>query len=332
MASSAGAKTRVGAAVRHARSAVAGSAVVLAYHRVIELESDASTLAVMPELFEQQAALLAAEYNVLHASELAELVRAHRRIPRRSVVLTFDDGYFDVLTGAKPILERHGLPATAFVSTAEIGTSDERWWDELEYLILGGHELPERIELGAGGAAFSAPGGAAADARDELFARLAAYLRPLGAPARSAALDELASAIGTARPRRPEYRTLDEAELAELAAGGLVQVGAHTASHRLLAAADAAEQAHEIGASKSRLEGILGAPVTLFCYPHGGRDAIDASAMRLVREAGFSAGFANWFGLVFPWSDRYALPRCTPVNEGAEAMHRRLEHWFALGR
>lgn len=40
-----------------------------------------------------------------------------RRLPRRSVVITFDDGYADVHERALPILARYGFPATVFVTS-----------------------------------------------------------------------------------------------------------------------------------------------------------------------------------------------------------------------
>jgi len=53
-----------------------------------------------------------------------------------------------------------------------------------------------------------------------------------------------------------ERRTEDE--LRELASGGLVEIGAHTLTHPVLAALPADQQQHEIGGSKRRLEALTG--------------------------------------------------------------------------
>ncbi len=306
MGSRRSARTVVGDALRSARAAIGGSAVVLMYHRVARLEHDPLGLAVDPATFDAHMGLLAARYEVLAAAELARRVSARRPLPRHAVVVTFDDGYHDLLHEAKPVLERHGVPATAFVSTAEMDTDRERWWDEL-------------TELG---------GDLAEDERSSLYDRLRAATEG----GRDALLDELAGRLGTPRPRRAAYRTLTTGELVDLADGGLIDIGAHTVTHRPLAALAKSEQREELTAGKRTLEAALGREVTLFSYPYGGEDAIGAATPRLVAEAGFSAAFTTRFGLVFPTSDRLMLPRCGVEGFDADTLGARLEHWFSLGR
>ncbi|MDH3217705.1 MAG: polysaccharide deacetylase family protein [Candidatus Krumholzibacteria bacterium] len=63
-------------------------------------------------------------------------------LPRKSVVITFDDGDRSVLDVAYPILKRHGMKATLFVVTARVGKQWERvnslTWDELRFLQESG--------------------------------------------------------------------------------------------------------------------------------------------------------------------------------------------------
>ena len=56
------------------------------------------------------------EYAVL---PLGEAVRSLRggTLPPRSVVLTFDDGFYDFFAAAAPLLEEFGYPATNYVSS-----------------------------------------------------------------------------------------------------------------------------------------------------------------------------------------------------------------------
>ena len=88
-----------------------GRLSILIYHRalaapdpILHDEIDAAT-------FEQQMALLAADFNVLPLGEAcARLVRGG--LPARAACVTFDDGYADNEHTALPILKRFGVPAT----------------------------------------------------------------------------------------------------------------------------------------------------------------------------------------------------------------------------
>ncbi len=326
-------RSRLGDAYRAARASVAGSALVLTYHRVIEVPHDPESLTISPAAFERQIETLSTHFNVLTASDLCGHLERRKRIPRRSVAITFDDGYFDLLAHARPVLERYGTPATAFVSTAEIGTARERWWDEIAYLCSGDHPLPSPLAFEAAGRTFESEidtetrGG-----RESLYAALIDHVWPLGAAGRSETLDALFREVELDRPTRPEYRSLGGDELRELARGGLVEIGAHTVSHQMLSTVCVRDQRSEIEGGKAALEGILGMPVTLFSYPYGGRGDIGSDTRSLVEQAGFRCAFANWFGLVFPWTDRYLLPRCPTGDFPATEFREQLEQWFRLGR
>lgn len=77
---------------------------------------------------------------------------------------------------------------------------------------------------------------------------------------------------------------LSRAELRELASLPGAAVGAHGGRHVDLTSLDDAALAAELAASRSRLEDLLGAPVSAMSYPFGRVD-------RRVRDAAASAGF-----------------------------------------
>jgi peptidoglycan/xylan/chitin deacetylase (PgdA/CDA1 family) len=241
-----------------------GDAVVLVYHRVAELDHDPWRLAVSSIRFAEHLAVIARQFRPLSLDELARALEA-RSVPRRTVVVTFDDGYRDNLHAAKPLLEQYELPATIFVVSAYVGSTRDFWWDELE-------ELRRRTRL------------AELDDRRAVWARL----RELPHAQRRAELDTWWDQVGLQPPAAISVST-DE-EIVALAGGELITIGAHTATHPRLPGLVPEAQLHEIRSSKARLEELLGRPVDSFSYPHG---EYDRTTVACLREAGFRRACAS---------------------------------------
>src|SRR5215472_13118551 len=92
----------------------------LARHLVERVAHDPWQLAVFPERFAEQIETLVQLRLVVPLHRLATEL-AQRRAPRKVAAITFDDGYADVITEARPVLERYGCPATIFLVTGVIG-------------------------------------------------------------------------------------------------------------------------------------------------------------------------------------------------------------------
>lgn len=76
---------------------------------------------VTPDQFATHMALLAAEgHTALTVSTLAGMMRSGVDLPERAVAITFDRGSADVVDAALPVLKRHDLRATLYVSTGDL--------------------------------------------------------------------------------------------------------------------------------------------------------------------------------------------------------------------
>jgi peptidoglycan/xylan/chitin deacetylase (PgdA/CDA1 family) len=66
----------------------------------------------------------------LSLAELVERKRSRSRLPRKALVITFDDGYANNYEKAFPILKAHGFKATVFLTSGLIGSGRLFDWDK----------------------------------------------------------------------------------------------------------------------------------------------------------------------------------------------------------
>jgi peptidoglycan/xylan/chitin deacetylase (PgdA/CDA1 family) len=268
-------------------------------------------------------------------------------LPARSIAITFDDGYADNLHAARPLLERHGFPATVFVTAGLVGSRQLFWWDELAQLTLAPAELPSMVRLDIEGRPFSFGLGpdARLDARQESFRRwrfhepaptrrhllyqtLWRRLQPLSETTRRRALGDLREHGRFTTQEAPGRRIMHADEIVELVEDGLIEVGAHTMTHPVLSRIPVADQVNEISQSKAALEQVLGQPISSFAYPHGGRGDYTQATIQTVRGANLRSACTTSEGWLRPGSDRYQLPRIhVPPVTGAD-VERLLSTWL----
>jgi peptidoglycan/xylan/chitin deacetylase (PgdA/CDA1 family) len=324
--------------------------LVLLYHRVIDLPSDPHQLCVTPKRFAEHLELLRAYGRRLRVRELGAALRAGR-LPRRGVVITFDDGYADNLHNAKRLLERYDMPATVFVTTGYVGHDREFWWDELERLLLLPAELPATLGLTIDDRRYEWPlGGASAygveegrrdrgwhighkedpSERHRLYRSLYDLLCRMPEAERHGVLEALRAWASVPAGARPTHRALDVEEVARLAEPELIEVGAHTVTHPVLAALDRRSQWEEIRGSKIRLEEMTGQTVTSFSYPYGSRSRSDytSETVAMVREAGFDCACSYVAAPVRRGADVLQLSRAMVRDWDGDELERRLRGWF----
>jgi peptidoglycan/xylan/chitin deacetylase (PgdA/CDA1 family) len=316
------------------------------YHRVAELPNDPYLLAVTPKHFAQQLGVIR-RYGV--PMRLGQLVEALQdgKVPKRAVVVTFDDGYADNLYNAKPLLERYNIPATVFVTTGHLGEAREFWWDELDRLLLQPGTLPPILALSLNGRTWQSELGDTATytpadytrhrdwhieqqddptLRQRLFRSLYRRLHALTEEKdRQQWLGKLRTWAGAEPSGRPTHRILTRDEAVHLAAGGLVEIGAHSVTHPMLAALEVGLQREEIRCSRAHLEAMLTHPVTSFAYPHG---SYTPETLAVVREAGFSSACSSDTAVVRRGTEAFRLPRICVRDWDGETFTRWLKAWF----
>lgn len=286
---------RVRRTLRRLRSRLRNGIAILGYHRVSEPRRDPLGLSTAAANFEAHLQAASRLGQILSLAEAATAITAGN-VPKRGIVFTFDDGYADNLHTVLPLLERHRIPATMFVTSGNRG--GEFWWDRLARLL--------------------ASSGRASEAGS-----LAVELERIPSEERERQIDALA--VDVTRAAAPFHRALTGEELKRLAASPLVEIGAHTESHRPLTTLDASAQRDETSRSRVDLETLLGRPVTSFAYPHG---AIDGHAVASVRSAGYQVACCSKADVAARGASLLALPRLWPADWSGAAFERWLRSWL----
>jgi peptidoglycan/xylan/chitin deacetylase (PgdA/CDA1 family) len=94
---------------------VPNSLRVLTYHKINDQVGN--SLSVPLTRFEQQMTSLRKHYTVIDADRLLAYLDNGQSLPRRAVLLTFDDGYLDVYENAFDTLKRYSFHPVMFVAT-----------------------------------------------------------------------------------------------------------------------------------------------------------------------------------------------------------------------
>ncbi|MEP0965608.1 MULTISPECIES: polysaccharide deacetylase family protein [Cyanophyceae] len=314
------------------------------YHRIACPELDPWRLSVTPQHFAEHLAIIRQQAQPMSLQELAA-ARRDGDVPRRAVVITFDDGYADNLHQAKPLLEKYNIPATVFVTTGHLNSTREFWWDELERVLLTPGRLPETLHLTIAGRPKLWHLGEAANYTAEDFegdrdrqaweglpnSRLAFYysvwdaLRKLPADQQQTLQDEILAWATTSAQARADYCALTTEELFKLEQDGLVEIGAHTVTHPSLPAHSLTFQHKEIYSSKITLEQLLKHPVKSFAYPFGD---LDKTSVSIVEKCGFEQACSTIQLKVLKGSEELKLPRLEAKNWTSSVFKKNLEIWL----
>ena len=114
---------------------------ILVYHNFAPQAKGRMVIAA--KTFEAQMRYLKSNgFRVVSLKEFVEFASLQRQLPRKSLVLSFDDGYKSFMQHAYPILKELGFTATLFVYTDYVGTGGNSLsWADLKKLAAEGFQI-----------------------------------------------------------------------------------------------------------------------------------------------------------------------------------------------
>lgn len=324
---------------------LAKRAVILMYHSVNEPGIDPWQLAVSASNFEQQLQVLKKNYHVCSVPEIVSQLQKGV-IKKNCIGLTFDDGYKDNFTNAKPLLENYCMPASFFIPTGNLLEQQSFWWDRLLNLIMRTSVLPSDFNITIRGQNlhFSIADeeclnkginelhsqwvftDAPPTQRSALFLSLWKMMQPLSPLELSLVLDEIQSWAGKESIQDyPQNFLMTSGEVKTLGEHKLFDIGLHTVNHVALSYHDKEEQKREIHQNQKELKQILNKSISTIAYPYG---EYNNTTLEVVQELDLQAGFTVEYDPVFAKSNPYALGRFHVKNWSGKEFEKKLIKWL----
>ncbi len=314
------------------------------YHRVNDLLFDPFELAVSPDNFDQQLQVLKTNYKVVPVNELVDRLQKKMLAPN-SVCITFDDGYADNYTQAKPLLEKHGCPATFYIASGFAESTCLFWWDELQYILLNTPRFPSSLSLRINGALFAYQlendgrltpedwlrqrtwvfADPPPTQRCGLYVSLWKQLKPLAHREQQAVLAQLKAWAGLNEVFGAESLSMTEHQLQEMSNHPLFDIGVHTNTHPALSLLTHVGQFREIFECKQYLEEKHHKKMQTISYPYGD---YNAATLEIVKRQNLRGAFTTDERVVTKRTNPVGMGRFQVKNWTGSEFQQRLHQWF----
>jgi peptidoglycan/xylan/chitin deacetylase (PgdA/CDA1 family) len=280
---------RMGVTSLIAAVAQSPSLIVLCYHRIGHRHDDCydpHLYSATGEEFDDQVGYLKRVYGIATVDEVLHEFGT-RSWKGARILLTFDDGYLDNYTTAFPILRAHGVQATFLLATDFVGTTRIPWWDAIGHMIS---ETPERyIRIPS---LTTQVFDKHVDGPAPVMRRVLRLFRSTNQPHPYEVIKDLELTTGISCSAASFRRFINWNEALEMRATGM-EIGAHSASHRLLGCLPPEEQRHEIAECGDRMLQEIGAPPRVFALPCGNASP---ETTTLIRAAGYGLSLSTEHG------------------------------------
>lgn len=247
---------------------------------------------INPETFEAKLLWFKKHFNLISIQQLREFLYDGKPL-KNACMLSVDDGWRSTHDIIFPIMRKHNIPFTIFVSP-EICQSEKNFWyytynfcneDELKDIIINrGYFYPEVKKY---------PG-------DLILKEIQ--------------IDEVYDILDEYITRHPEVEVprgfMNKGELLELKDSGLVEIGAHSMIHPILKAESRERSRSEIIESVARVSELIDDNVKTFAYPNGIEDMdYGADEMIFAKEAGIDMSFSVDPGPITHSTNPLSIPR-----------------------
>lgn len=299
---------------------VAGKGVIFMLHRVLpEVERNQYSLnkdiAITPEKLEEFILLFKQKgYIFISLDELNDWLEDKINLQQKFICLTFDDGYRDNLIYALPILKKHKVPATIYITNCLPNGTGILWW----YLFEEHIKKTNRFILNSSNERIEYNWETIEHAHNQ-FSSISESIKSIPSC-------ELKSVLSTAfKKTTSDFEQLCQSialsweDIITLSKESLITIGAHTMNHISVKQQMEEIVFNEMKLSKSEIEKHIGKEVVHFAYPFGGEFDVSKRDFEIAAKVGYKTSTLNQPGNIFKSNkaNKQALARM-PLGNGTD--------------
>jgi peptidoglycan/xylan/chitin deacetylase (PgdA/CDA1 family) len=291
------------------------SAAILMYHSVMPdpvAHTDSLGGLIHSEFeFRAQMGLLSCDYHPASLDEVVDSLNSRKDLPKRTVVVTFDDGYTDNSEVAMPILNQLGIPATFYVTVDCVEQRKLPWPSRLRFAF---RKTKLRAWMDSRGKSWPLDD---SDSRERAFLAACDDCCQLSGKVQEDFVCGIEQQLQAAAPGDLSSLMMSYDQVRSLAHHGHI-VGSHSMTHPNMAYLTADEAKIELAESKQRLEKELKVPVKHFSYPcpaltpHWSEQTVAQS-----RSVGYDSAVTTSGGLTRCGDNPLSLKRIRPTKTAA---------------
>jgi peptidoglycan/xylan/chitin deacetylase (PgdA/CDA1 family) len=244
--------------------------------------------------------------RALSMDDVVRISRSGEAFPGGSFAITFDDGFENNVSIARPILDQLGIPATVYVTSRFVDENAMSWVDRIEWVL-------ERVAMGSVRLPWS-PDPVPFDGKDSKIALLN-NIRRNAKLDRDIDLDELVAGIFRQLDVE-EIRTSDDPldrkmswdQVRSWPAPGFI-VGGHSHTHAILSFLTPNKLAAEIDVSLALLREKAGITTRHYSYPEGLAHCYSPAVIEALKARGIVCSPTAMDGVNSPGTDLFHLRR-----------------------
>ena len=265
------------------------SLIILLYHGVTKHLSEGieniSGKHIKSDLFFEQMKILKANCHLLSMDDVLSHITQKKPFPENATAVTFDDGFENNYTVARPILEEHEIPATFYLTTGMISNSKLFWVDQLEGSLNHTIKKSINIQLGPNLKKYEL---SSLSSKSSALKDIKLYCKGISSTEKTRIVSQVIEETEVIPniDMSPNYRMMNWEMIKEMNQSKLFTFGGHNVEHEILSALPTEKMEWQIKSSIETIEDNLHTNVIHYAYPEGQENHFNNKVIEILKFNG----------------------------------------------